>query len=543
MSEPQHKRARLDYGDGGEAINVPGAFAEKSLYYSRGQHTYKIPKNLHQQNREKLLDRMKGQPAKWLVFRGGLSRERNDSDHEEIFRQESYFAYLFGVREPNWYGALEVSGGRAVLFAPKLPDEYAVWMGRIENKETLSEKYGVEVFWIDEMQEALGKNEEGSRWCMKGVNSDSGSDISEILPIEGATHSSYLYEQLADCRSVKSPEELQLIRYVCYATSKAHVAVMRSVKPGDYEYQLEARFLARIAEDFGCRHAAYTSICACGPNSAVLHYGHAGAPNDRRLGEDDMALLDMGAEYFCYCSDVTCSFPVSGKFKIETHRVVYEAVLDALRAVLLQIREGADWVKLHQLAERAILMKLFDCGLLCGDIEDALRNHLGAVFMPHGLGHLIGLDTHDVGGYLSFNPKRPSAPGLSKLRTARILEQGQTLTVEPGCYFIDALLDPAIENPATRPFFNLNLLDKFRKSGIGGVRLEDVVLVADHCPFNLTLCPRTIEEVESVMSGGPWPPAKDNAPWLFRQWCTYDDNGEPHDITSLRPPTFHTREK
>merc|ERR1712176_1738245 len=103
------------------------------------------------------------------------------------------------------------------------------------------------------------------------------------------------------------------MQYASWVTSMAHVEVMRSVKPGMMEYQLENRFLYHIGE-LGCRHCSYTSICACGPNSSVLHYGHAGAPNDRQITENDIALLDMGAEYHCYCSDITCSYPVSGKF-------------------------------------------------------------------------------------------------------------------------------------------------------------------------------------------------------------------------------------
>lgn len=148
--------------------------------------------------------------------------------------------------------------------------------------------------------------------------------------------------------------------------------------------------------------------------------------------------------------------------------------------------------------------------------------------MPHGLGHLIGLDTHDVGGYLSFNPKRATRPGLCKLRTARVLEAGMALTVEPGCYFIDALLEPALADPAKRRFLQIDRLAEFR--GFGGVRLEDVVIVTENAVRNITLCPRTVEEVESVMKGEQWPPETDAAPWLFRNWCKYDAKGECHEL-------------
>ena len=125
----------------------------------------------------------------------------------------------------------------------------------------------------------------------------------------------------------------------------AHVAVMRAARPGMFEYELEALFLHHCYAHGGCRHVAYTCICACGPNPAVLHYGHAGAPNDRMLEDGDVALLDMGAEYHCYASDITCSFAVSrgGRFSAD-QRAVYEGVLAAQVAVLGAMVPGASWV-------------------------------------------------------------------------------------------------------------------------------------------------------------------------------------------------------
>ena len=210
---------------------------------------------------------------------------------------------------------------------------------------------------------------------------------------------------------------------------------------------------------------AYTCICACGPNPAILHYGHAGRPNSRQLGAGELALLDMGAEYHCYAADITCSFPVvdaangSGGRFTAAQRLVYEAVLDAQRAVYKALRPGASWADLHELAEAAILRALLAGGVLSraghgsdeAAVDSMMAAGLGAVFMPHGLGHLIGLDTHDVGGYLPGTPERSTRPGLSKLRTSREVEAGMVLTVEPGCYFIDLLLDRALASTEQAP--------------------------------------------------------------------------------------------
>ena len=120
---------------------------------------------------------------------------------------------------------------------------------------------------------------------------------------------------------------------------------------------------------------------------------------------------------------------------------------------------------------------LLDIGILSGSLEDVLAAELGAIFLPHGLGHFIGCDTHDVGGYLSNTPPRPTAPGVNKLRTARTLEAGMVITVEPGCYFINILLRRARANPAQSRFINEDTLQRFMR--FGGVRLEDVVVITD----------------------------------------------------------------
>ena len=203
---------------------------------------------------------------------------------------------------------------------------------------------------------------------------------------------------------------------------------------------------------------------------------------------------------------------------------------------------GVSWVECHIAAELEIVKGLHAIGILqlspatAGEtsvdvLEKLVREcRLGAVFMPHGLGHLIGIDTHDVGGYLEGTPLRSPEPGLRSLRTARILKESMVLTVEPGCYFIDHLLDEAMEEGSPlAPFLNKELINAEYR-GYGGVRLEDVVTVTAKVPCgtdrgyscvrNFTLCPRTVKEVEMVMPGGKWPPIVDEAPELRRLLLT-----------------------
>ncbi|XP_009605130.1 uncharacterized protein [Nicotiana tomentosiformis] len=482
-----------------------------------------IPMELHLLNREKLLNSLRehlsssSRPLQgFVLLQGGEEQTRHCTDHLELFRQESYFAYLFGVQEPGFYGAIDIASGKSMLFAPRLPADYAVWMGEIKSLTHFQAKYKVtQVFYIDEIKEVLSNQYQAMGtpllFLLHGLNTDS-NKYSKPAEFQGIkkfqTDLNTLHPIVTECRVIKSNLELALIQFANDISTEAHVEVMRKTKVGMKEYQLESMFLHHTYMYGGCRHCSYTCICATGDNSAVLHYGHAAAPNDKTLREGDMALLDMGAEYHFYGSDITCSFPVNGKFTRD-QSLVYTAVLDAHDAVISAMSPGVSWVDMHKLAEKIILESLKKGHLLVGDVDKMMTERLGAVFMPHGLGHLLGIDTHDPGGYLK-GAERPKEPGLSSLRTSRKLLEGMVITVEPGCYFIDALLLPALESPSVSEFFNHGEINRFR--AFGGVRIEsDVCVTANGC-INMTKCPRKIEEIEAVMAGVPWPIKKTTFP-------------------------------
>jgi len=535
--------------------STPGfGWASPGIFQVGRGKTLAIPMSLHEVSREKVVQimRSRGHVGGIMLLRGGEEQNQYDTDTELLFRQDSWFNYLFGVKEAGVFGAVCLSTGRSTLFIPRLPQEYRIWCGEIHTPDVFQVSYAVdEVLFVENLSswitarlvdeqvavDAAGATtsmNEAKLYLLHGVNSDSGLSAKPAT-FEGLEENAYLsgkldsdpanfFHALSTARVTKSEREIDVMRYCAWVASNAHVEVMRTTKADMLEYELEAKFLYEIYKNGGCRKCAYTSICACGPNGATLHYGHAGAPNDRTLLETDMALLDMGAEYHGYVSDITCSFPVSGTFSPD-QRAIYTAVLNAQRAVLDAMRPGVAWPDCHRLAEAEIVKALLELGILVnGSVEELCEAGMGAIFFPHGLGHLIGCDTHDVGGYIEGTPSRVPRPGLQKLRTARILESGMTLTNEPGCYFINALLEDALQNPAKAKFLDETNLTRFRS--FGGVRLEDVVLVTNDGVVNLTTCPRTIEEVEGVLAGGPWPPAVDDAPYLRRQWCRLEQGGK-----------------
>lgn len=289
---------------------------------------------------------------------------------------------------------VRVSDGKTALFAPRLDKEYAVWLGPIATTNEIKSKYGVdEVFYTDEIVKVLEDKKVSLLLTLSSINSDSGK-LYKPPTFEGIEKfpqdADILFPCIAECRVIKSPEEIEVLRYVAQVSSDAHKKVMRMpfMKEKHFEYQAEAVFLAHTYYVGGCRHCSYTCICGVGNNSAILHYGHAAAPNDREIKDGDMCLFDMGSNYFGYCADITCSFPANGKFT-EDQKMVYNAVLDANMAVQNAAKEGVNWVDMHLLANRVMLEKLKEGKLLKGDVDEMITAGLNYVFQPHGLGHLV----------------------------------------------------------------------------------------------------------------------------------------------------------
>uniref|UniRef100_A0A452UZ74 Xaa-Pro dipeptidase n=1 Tax=Ursus maritimus TaxID=29073 RepID=A0A452UZ74_URSMA len=444
-----------------------------------GNETLKVPLALFALNRQRLCERLRKNPAVQagavVLLQGGEDTQRYCTDTGVLFRQESFFHWAFGVTDPGCYGTIDVGTGKSTLFVPRLPASYATWMGKIHSKEYFKEKYAVDdIQYTDEIASVLTSQSPSVLLTLRGVNTDSGSVCREAS-FEGISkfnvNNTILHPEIVECRVFKTDMELEVLRYTNRISSEAHREVMKAVKVGMKEYEMESLFEHYCYSRGGMRHSSYTCICGSGENSAVLHYGHAGAPNDRTIQDGDMCLFDMGGEYYCFSSDITCSFPANGKFTAD-QKAIYEAVLRSCRAVMSAMKPGVWWPDMHRLADRIHLEELARIGVLSGSIDAMVQAHLGAVFMPHGLGHFLGIDVHDVGGY----PE-----------------------VSPGIYFIDHLLDEALADPARACFFNREVLQRFR--GFGGVRIEEDVVVTTSGMELLTCVPRTVDEIEACMAG------------------------------------------
>lgn len=442
-----------------------------------------------------------------LVLQGGDEIPRYDTDVVDYhFQQDANFYYLSGVREPKFYGIIDLKSGEFVLYYDLNKDERDNIFMKIPSLKELEEKYDLPVFDLADLYTEIKNRNPNKIYLLNGVNSDSGLNVHSaklVFPTDfeefgkKVDYNSLIYEILAETRVTKSDEEISLLRYINEISIEAHLEAWGIAKSGLYERDVENAFFNYLREKYFVRIWSYPMICGCGTNSSTLHY----QDNAKKLKNGDLMLLDMGVRFAGYTSDITSTIPVNGKFS-DRQAAIYNIVLKANRTVQDTIKAGVYWPHMHTLAEKVILQGLIDYNLLNQgfDLDQMLSDRVGYYFMPHGLGHLMGIEVHDVGGYLSFTPKRLQEPGLSSLRTARYLSVNTVITVEPGIYFIPFLLEKAFSEERLRKYFNVELLKSFYD--FGGVRIEDdVVVTVDGC-INLTAnLPRKVEEIENIMKG------------------------------------------
>jgi Xaa-Pro dipeptidase len=256
------------------------------------------------------------------------------ADHEPFFRQNSHFLWAFGVNIPDCYGSINVDDGTSTLFVPRLPASFAIWMGKIKTAEEFVTDYGVTATkFTDELAATLEAASPSKLLLLSGKNSDSGATFppaafegKDKFDAAGTVDTETLFPVFVECRVFKTEREMAVMRHVIGAASDGHCVMMRGVRAGLREDGLEALFRFWMQSNVGARYQAYTYICGSGDNAATLHYGHAGAPNDRIIGADELVLCDCGNELMGYISDITTSFPSTGKFTAD-QRVVYSAVL------------------------------------------------------------------------------------------------------------------------------------------------------------------------------------------------------------------------
>lgn len=292
---------------------------------------------------------------------------------------------------------------------------------------------------------------------------------------------------------VKDAHEIALIRHANAISSHAHANVMRSVNTARNETELMGAFVGTCIANGG-REQAYDCICASGVNAGTLHY----VGNDLALDDDKLNLLiDAGCEYGCYCSDVTRTYPLKGTFSKES-RQIYDLVDKMQEGCMRLLKAGVKWEDAHVRAHEIAIQGLLELGILRGEPKELFDSRVSTLFLPHGLGHYLGMDTHDVGGNADYADPDPM---FRYLRIRGTVPAGAVLTNEPGIYFSRFIIEPALKDPKFQKYIDAQVLERYWS--VGGVRIEDDILILEDGCENLTSAPKHWKDVEQLINSCP----------------------------------------
>ena len=388
----------------------------------------------------------------------GSEETLRNGDVNFPFRQNSNFSYLTNFPESESIAVLDKE--KFIIFCKEKNKLKEQWDGEIigpENAKLYGATQGMPINDYEKVLPSLVKDRDNI-YCFESFI----PKLKKLLPDLEANIKPLDYE-VSKMRTIKSVDELKIIEEACRISSLAHVRAMKSVKPGMYEYQLEAEYVHEFMSH-GARACAYPSIVGGGKNACVLHYNE----NKNILNDGDLVLVDAGCEFNNYASDITRTFPVNGKFTKE-QRDIYEIVLEASTKSIETVVSGSNPLKAHGTSVEIISQGLLDLGLLDGELNEIVESNRYFDFYMHRVGHYMGLDVHDVGGKDMNGDWLDYAPGM-------------ITTIEPGIYINE----------------NLDVPDEYKNIGI---RIEDNVVVTETGFKVLTdLVPKEINDIESLMN-------------------------------------------
>ncbi|MEE1092946.1 MAG: Xaa-Pro aminopeptidase [Prevotella sp.] len=404
------------------------------------------------------------------------------------FRQDSSFLYFFGQNRDGLVGVIDVDNAIETLIGNDIDIEDIVWYGAVDSIKDMAEQVGVgNTAPMSELRNICDKAVSQNRKIhfLPPYRHDTMIVISDLLGIhpykQKEAASLELINAVVKLRSVKEQQEIEEIERACEIGYEMHTLAMRLTKPGITEKFIGGQ-MTGIAQSLGAMTSFSTIFTQHGE---IMH----GCPSMEKLQEGRLVLCDAGAETINnYCSDNTRTYPVNGKFdnrQIEIYRIVEECH----DYVLEVAKPGVKYFDVHLDMCRLMAGRLKEVGLMKGDTDDAVTAGAHAMFLPHGLGHMMGMDVHDMEGlgqiHVGFDKEtRPNLEqfGTNCLRMGRRLEKGFVLTDEPGIYFIPALIDEWREKGLHKEFINYDLLETYKD--FGGIRIEDDILITDDgCRF------------------------------------------------------------
>lgn len=440
-----------------------------------------------------------------ILILGNNEAPANFPDNTYKFRQDSTFLYFFGHNHPGYAGVIDVESGEDMFFGDDVTMDDIIWMGPQPSVKDLAARVGVSKSApFARLKEVVGKaiSQRRKIHFLPPYRHDNMMLLEDLTGIRASMtrqHASVeLIKAVVALRSVKEACEIEEIDKACNIGYEMHTAAMRLCKPGVSE-QYIAGILDGIASSYG-NMVSFATILT--QNGQTLHnHDHSHILEAGRL-----MLTDAGAESVTnYCSDHTRTVPVGGKFT-PRQLDVYNIVLACHGKAREMARPGVTYKSVHLDVCKVLAQGLKDLGLMKGNVDEAVAAGAHALFLPHGLGHMMGIDVHDMEDlgqiYVGYDDEiRPSDQfGLASLRMGRRLQEGFVITDEPGCYFIPALIDKWRAEKTCTDFLDFDAIDKYKD--FGGIRLEDDLLItANGSRFTGEKhIPITPEEVEKIMN-------------------------------------------
>lgn len=440
-----------------------------------------------------------------ILLLGNSEASANYNGNTYKFRQDSSFLYFFGLDEPDMAAVLDVESGEQILFGNDVDIDDIIWMGPQESVKEKAESVGIQKsFPMAELAGCVAKAVQQGRKVhfLPPYRNHNKILLNELLGIPvGALKenaSVELIKAIVDLRLVKEACELEEIEKACNIGYAMHYTAMKMAKLGMVEQEL-AGIMAGIAQSQGYMESFPTILSQ---NGETLH-NHK---HHQILTEGRMIVIDSGAETnMHYASDFTRTIPSGGKFT-QQQKEIYQIVAAANNLAVGLAHPGVAYRDVHLSACRIIAQGLTNLGIMKGDVDEAVASGAHALFMPHGLGHNMGLDVHDMEdlgeNYVGYDDtiKRSTQFGLASLRMGKVLQKGNVLTVEPGIYFIPALIDKWKAEGINKDFINFDKLESYRT--FGGIRLEDdIVITTEGCKLlGAKRLPISVEDVEKEMA-------------------------------------------
>lgn len=439
-----------------------------------------------------------------LLF-GNNDSPANYPSNAYKFRQDSAFLYFFGQHRDGLVGVIDVDQHTETLVGNEIDIDDIVWFGSVKSVSAMAEECGVGTTapmssLADMVQKALKAGRQVH--FLPPYRYDTQIQIMDLTGIHPSKQreaaSMPLIQAVIKLRSTKSAEEIAEIERACAIGYKMHVTAMKMCRPGVTEQAIGGA-IDGVAYAEGCMPSFQSIVTMHGE---IMH----GNPSPRQLEGGRLMLCDAGAETNeNYCSDNTRTTPISGHYT-QRQRDIYSIVSDCHDLVLDVARPGVKWWDVHFDVCRLMTNRLKELGLMKGDTEEALRAGAHALFLPHGLGHMMGMDVHDMEGLGQTNvgyddEVRPSSQfGTASLRFARKLDPGFVVTDEPGIYFIPDLIDLWKREGHNAEFLNFEEIEKFKD--FGGIRIEDDVLITENgCRFlGEQRIPYHMDEVEQFLA-------------------------------------------